>query len=653
MLREELDDTPRAFDALLEAVRLDSSDDDAIDALEELAARLQRTPEFLDAIEVATRRSERAPHGALRLLERAVHAVRGVPGEERQLERYVARIRAIAPEHPAVVRRDADLYGEGLHAGACHEALERARVRAAGNEERDAHVALGRLYEAAPRKLDAARAHFVRAYELDRSSIPALEGLERVLSAMGKSRDVAAVLDRQASAASDTRTREGALLRAALVHEFDLDDPGAALGKYQRVLKGNPEHREARAGVDRCFEKNGAWDERAVDLLDRARRAEGGAEKARLFAELARLQEARLLDGDGAANTLLEAYAADDRHRGVLFDLARLAEKIADYPAASAYRARLASLLGDPETRARLYVHIGQMLAEGGRDRTAARLHFERAIAAGAAHVEAWEGLQELAECTGDDVLLAEALAMRAELSRDVSESVELYLELAGLKAGLGDARGATEAWETALALAPDNEEAARALLDEYVRRERWRDALPLCELLLRIAPPADARLAFELFDRTARHALACDDPARALRAAVSAFELRGEDPAARARVVELAFRLARIPSRWRSPAMRSTPRPRRRRLARTRSSLAAMALLRGDTDAAVASSSACSTSIPTTASLSRLGEIFVARGDWTRAAECKRRQAGIDSADEKFRLLVETGEILPTARRI
>ena len=651
VLRDDLDDAPRAFEALLETVRLDPSDDASLDALEDLAARLQRTSEFLDVIEVGVRKRRGARDQALRLLERAVHAVQGVPGAERQLDRLVAGIRAIAPEHPAVARRDADLFGAEPDVDACHEALERARLRGAGNEERDAHVALGRLYETMPGKLDAARGHFVRAYELDRGALPALEGLERVLSAMDKPRDVAAVLERQANAATDKRTREGALLRASLLHEFELGELDVAIGKYQRVLRVTPESREARAGIDRCLEKKSAWDERAVDLLGRAERADAVTEKVKLFVTLARVQETRLLDGDGATHTLLKAHALDDQDRGVLFDLARLGEKNHDYPAAAAYRARLASLIGDPETRARLYVRIGQMLAEGGRDRTAARLHFERAVAIDGAHLEAWEGLQALAESTGDDARLAAALTMHAELAPDPGERVELYLELAGLLTSQGDARGATAAWETALTLAPDNEEAARALLGAYVRGERWRDALPLCELLLRTTPATDELLLHQLHDRCAHLALACDDPARALTAALAAFELRPDEAREKERVVDLAFRLradGEATERARRAldaiaAAEDAPSPD------ALFKLGAMALLRQDTDAAIDLFERVLAITPHhRPSLTRLGELHGARGDWQRAAACKRLQAeGAEGADEAFRLLVEAGELL------
>jgi tetratricopeptide (TPR) repeat protein len=644
--RENLEDPPRAFETLLDALRIDSGDEAALDTLEDLAALLRCIPEFLETVEVAIYAAT-SDQEALQLLERAVHSASGMLGEDRRLDRYIAQIRGIAPRHPAVERRVADLYAgcDGLEAA--HEALERARIRATSNEEkRDAHVALGRLYETMPDRLDASRAHFVKAYELDRSGLPALEGLERVLFGMRKFEDVALVLERLSGIAPDKRTRERALLRLALLHEHHFQNPDTALSKYQRVLTVNAQSREARAGIDRCFERMHAWDELVHELGRRATLASDPREKANTLAKLARLHETRLLDADSAMKALLKAHALDDENKPILFELARLSEKNCDYPAAAAYRARLAQLTGDPNTRVQMYIGIGLMLSTDDRDPVAARLHFERAVALDASNVAAWEHLQTLAASAGEAGRTAEALRMRAEHATSKEQQASLYMELAELQKVRGLSQEANDAYAKVLASDPENKTAARALLDEHVRNQRWRDALPLCELLMN-----STRDSFELFEQGARLALTCDDPARALTAQLSAFELRPRDEGARGRVIDLAYRLRADADCMAAAqsALLAIAEDLDGLQADPLFKLGALALSRGDTDAALAIFEHLLSQAPHhRPTLSRMGEIYMARGDWPRAAECKRTLAeGVESSDEKFRLLVETGEIL------
>src|SRR5690606_28469752 len=95
------------------------------------------------------------------------------------------------------------------------------------------------------------------------------------------------------------------------------------------------------------------------------------------------------------------------------------------------------------------------------------------------------------------------------------------------------------EAFEGAIRSDSTNETAAAALVDAYASEERWREASPLCELLVNAA--IRDRNEGALFTRlrlSTRIAAALGEPDRAMTSALSALEARPDHLDARADLV-------------------------------------------------------------------------------------------------------------------
>ncbi|MEO6420462.1 MAG: hypothetical protein ABIP39_13685, partial [Polyangiaceae bacterium] len=227
-----------------------------------------------------------------------------------------------------------------------------------------------------------------------------------------------------------------------------------------------------------------------------------------------------------------------------------------------------------------------------------------------------------------------------------------LFVDLAMLLLDeLGDKRGAYEAYEQAMLADPGNEVAAGALLEVYVRAERWREASSACELLVHAATrDLEIERACELLALAGKIAMAESDAPRALLAAVAAFDLTPHTTSAREGLIGAAHRLLATPK----ALARATPGLRS--LLREPTALGAPSLVMLGEIAGALGHEAGSIDLFRKALVfdaynprahARLAEAFVAKGMFELAANHKEKQAlGSRDDAQQFALLVEAGDI-------
>jgi tetratricopeptide (TPR) repeat protein len=657
IFRDKLGDDAQAFDGLLAAFRADPMDLAIVRALEELARGQSRFQELVDAAgRLVEREAALGPERELHLCELVARWLREELKNPAATAPFIARIKNIDPAHPAVQRRMADLFGERGAWEAQKEALERALLRAPDAEKKDGEMALGALLEKlvhVPRHAELARAHYQRARALDPTAFEPLEALERIYRAETKYTELVDVLEAQVDVAPDNKRRISSLLRLAAVHEHQFVKPRAAASKLELVLALEPVNTEAFDGLERNYRAVRAWDELVRVLERRADVAATPSARARIHSQIAEIHESKREHLDAAIKSYSAASKADPSNKRAVWELARLHEKRKDYPAAAAYRAKIADLTKDPAQKATIFAAIGEMLLEGDRDPSGARANFERAVALDCTLVRAWEAIQLHAERSGDEVRAADCLAMRALYTEPVRLKAQLYVELGELRGeALGDSEGAYQAFDQAWKADPTNEVAARAVLDDYVARGRLQEASPVCELLVHAATrDGDVQRAHELFEIAAHIATANGDRERALVALVSAFEAMPRAAGGRERLIDAAHGLRE------DPRLLGRTRKALDAIARQPGSLSVDHLVKlasalralGDGERALDLFQKATAIVPHhEVALVELAELHAERGDWTRVAMCKRKQAlGSRDEDEQFRLYVEAGEIL------
>jgi tetratricopeptide (TPR) repeat protein len=632
---EELRDATAATDALVEALAIDPECDGTAEFLESIAvSRDGGWTALVDAIAAKILLVEDNPTKA-RLAERVVRWARGEMNDPGTADRFLASMRTFDPAHPLVHQRLATVYGGAGAWDSQREALVRALSRAERDEDRRALlVSLGQLHEDKIPNSKLANEHYELALTLDPCCMPALEGLERLCRIAEQYARLAEILDAQVDAGMEAPVRAKALVRLGELLEHRFVRPREALEKYALALEIDPSTPHAADGLERCWQAVRDWGMLATVLERRAANAADPLEAIAALERLGEVRESKQQDLEGAFTAWRRVYELDTCHATAIQRLARLCEKQGDVTAAAAYRARLADLAEDPREKARIHVVVGEMLAPPDRDPACARIHFERAVEMDPRNAGAWEQLQKLAEREGDMMYATFCLERRAEQTESARAKAVLLVELARLRASLGDSRGALATFEYAFETDATNEAAARAVLEDWSRREKWQDAQRACEVLLAAATrDGDARTVLKLLRLSTRIALAVGDVDRALVAAAAALDMSQADAGARDDLLHVCHEVRGRPELH--ERIRTLVAP----IAKDAMDLPPASLVRlgeirvaaGDPEGgAEMLRLALSREGDNPGALASLCKVFVDRQDWGRAANCMHRLARV-----------------------
>ncbi|HEU5055196.1 MAG TPA: tetratricopeptide repeat protein, partial [Kofleriaceae bacterium] len=182
------------------------------------------------------------------------------------------------------------------------------------------------------------------------------------------------------------------------------------------------------------------------------------------------------------------ALAAQPERRESLAAQARLYRRIDPNGRALEVLVQHARLEG--ERGADLWVEAGEVAAELG-DADVAQRHLERALSLDARHHRALLALARVHQESGQWANAASRLAEAAEATANRREKIDLLLEAAGVyDERLDQADRALAVWLKVLELDPEHEVAGRAAAERLCAAARWQEALPICEMLVRTAPP-------------------------------------------------------------------------------------------------------------------------------------------------------------------
>jgi tetratricopeptide (TPR) repeat protein len=650
---ERLNDHQQATDALVEALALDPFDNGTVDALEQIARAHSAWSPLIVSTDEAMKSVKNDRDRETKLCEHLVRWYEGEKGAPELAAPYRERIRKLDPKHPLVQQElAASYYAQGQYALA-RDALKRAIDGARRKDRAILHLGLGTLYEHHLGDPGEAQKAYEAAQEIAPESHDALMGLERIYRALEKFRELEGVLGRLATSPTESaEDRAGALMRLAELNEKHFLRYDVAAQKLEEVLAFDPAPEGALAALERCQRAMRAWSDLTATLDQRAEAAGDPSEKAEVLFRRAEVEESKLGDLDAAVATYERILRLDDRATLPLNELARLSEKKQDWPAAAAYRAKLAGLQSDGGTAAQLLVQIGDMLAQPGRNPESARGYYERALALVPSHPGAWEALQRDAERSGDGERIVYCLEQRVQVTEASRMRAQLLVELARQRKQLGNDAGAFAAYEEAIRADSTNELAAASVLPVYAKESRWQEAAPLCELLVNAATrDADRERSFALLRLAARIATRMGDGERALTAALAAFELSPSSLDGRRDVLATLHALlgnrAQL-ERGRAAALRISddsqdlPPPALVQLAELEHAFSL-------DDRALDSLSRALADAPTDPdALRAAATLYEARGDLANAAGFKLRLGAVtEDLQARYRLFVDAGDML------
>lgn len=539
-LRDDLGDGAQAADALLEALAADPLREEVVENLEPLLRAQGRLHEALD---VAQRLAVASPDRA-RALAFAELAVRwyGELGHGDAARQWVERIRAIDSTHALVHMVEAALARER---GDLKRELDELDFAVLSTRRRDDRLKIhllmaSRFLEERTLDLAKAQAHYEKAHAIDPGDPAPLRGLLHLAERRRDQVALASALRRTSEARLPADEKVTTLVLLARLEESEFKKPDAATRTLEAALGIDPTRDEAWDALERCLLASRDFPGLARALERAAGVATDPAVRRARLGRLAEVMAERLGDVRAAIDTWSRLATASPADVEIWTELARLTEKAGDVRAAVRARDVLASLATDGATCARHLVAAAQMLGPSAPDE--ARSRYERAMEADPRNAAAHKALVWDARSAGDQGRALRYLEERARGEEMPRTRASAFVELARARTRAGDEAGARVAWDEAWAADPENEAAASALAAAFAAEGQNDEALRACDVAVPAATrdlDVDRACALRLAEAVAAEALG--DIARALGAAMTAYELKPSSPSVKDALAQAA----------------------------------------------------------------------------------------------------------------
>ncbi len=510
---EHMTDPDAAQKHLDKAISLDAEN---LSALKALGSLHEKRGNFTQAVEMLLR-AEAASGSRNERVALLWHAASLVDQEledpAKALELY-ERVLKLDPDHVDAGQKVADRLVTTRRWEDALPVLEMLARQAEGLDrlERSRREAqLGKAYEALHRTEKAAR-HFRNAVDADPDSLDAAIGLAGVLMAEARSQEgtdkagetwkevekrCRELLARHRSGISDGQTAEiwfrlGTANRA-------LGEDKKAEAAFRRALEKEPLHEPTLEAMVELGGARGEWrmvaDAKRSQIDAVARREGTDYLRAKLFEEIGDLYRERIKDVTSATGAYLEGLKIAPASRVMLHKLLEAFTEQRQWRRAIETLDQLSGLEDSPERRARFHYTAAVIARDELGDAELAIDKFNAALDDAPLTPKAFEGAEKLLFDRKDWKNLARAY--RRQLKRlgedaPVDRLLDLWTKLGDTYGEhLGDTEAATEAYQVACELAPDDVQRHEQLADLYLEagESRRTEAIQELQFLLSHAP--------------------------------------------------------------------------------------------------------------------------------------------------------------------
>ncbi len=390
-----------------------------------------------------------------------------------------------------------------------------------------AKLQIAEVYEDRVAQPEEAIATYREVYERDSANLVALKGLERLYARTARWQNLLEILEREFEVVNTERERIAILLRLAAMWEEEFLKNAKAAECLEKVLDIDPNHVDALNGLARLYRNMQEWS-KLVETYERHIQATPDrSEKIRCYKAQGDVYQKEVSDVDRAVDSYLNVLSIDDKDVEALDALATLYDKREDYSSSLDMMEQLVRLVDDPKRQVELKFRMGRNLDEHLGDRVAALDHYQTALDLEPGHLPTLEAMRKIQIDSGDWLAAAKLLQQESEYTESGRLKAERLVELGKVyQQHLDEEEKAIEAFEQAYKLDEDNEDAALPLVDHYAKEERWGDAFPLLQMLVKRSGKRDQseqhRLAFMLGEASS----AVKEKEEAIKAFTKAYQL-------------------------------------------------------------------------------------------------------------------------------
>ncbi|MCC6809135.1 MAG: hypothetical protein IT381_17030 [Deltaproteobacteria bacterium] len=327
-------------------------------------------------------------------------------------------------------------------------------------------------------KQEVALERYERAYDVDPSYLPTLEGLGHAYLRFEK-------WEQALKAFNAILVNRDSLTNAEVVDLFaqtgDLllktKQPEKAKKQFEKALELDPQHPASLKNLSKVQEELGDF-EGAYDALHRYIDLATPDERAKILLSLAQLSRERLNDPYRAIDALLEAQKAEPNNVDVLEALVQLYTDTKQVPKIAELSEQLVGLLKDDKKKVLFAMRLGDLYQKDIKDLNRSLKYYNAALDADPAQAAAFEAIEKMLGDLQQWKMLEENYrAMIARLPATARKAkAALFRTLAELyKQVLKEQDNATTAYEVVVKLDPGNQQDALTLAALYGEKPELR----------------------------------------------------------------------------------------------------------------------------------------------------------------------------------
>ncbi|HYJ10221.1 MAG TPA: hypothetical protein VEX18_14460, partial [Polyangiaceae bacterium] len=494
-----------ALDVMLAAVREFPSELSLWDRAEALATTAGRPTDLAETMRDVLRGKHDAALES-ELSERAARLHEDKLGDPNGATPYLERVLAVSPGNEAAFQRLKDILTAAERWGELEALYDRAS-RATDDLERrvDMLVEVALICEEIIEDAAKATGYYERIVAIDPVHDPAIRALDRLYLKQGRSKELAALLERRLETALGDEAFELKLRLAKL--QLELHQPDKAIGHVEDVLRERPNDFEARELAERML-AIGELRPRAAralevvyEIRDEVRdlvrvlairleslvTGEVAEERRDLLRRIAMLRDDRLHDDQGALDALAELVPMDPLDLEARTRLLEIGRRVSAHERVADVLTKASERAATPPVKGEILTAVARTYEELLADPNRAEAVYRRIITLDESDPElvlpAAKALERLYVAGGDSNKLAEMLRLQVQHEQDGGLRRELFGRLGTLcQSVLNDEAGAIEAWRSRVEENPEDGEALAALDRLYESAGRYRDLVSVLQ---------------------------------------------------------------------------------------------------------------------------------------------------------------------------
>ena len=546
-LQQNLADPEGAWEAYARAFSEDPTSQAARESLEELANVLDRWEPLVKLYEGALKKKLQPELERELLLVVAVAYDEKLEKSEKAVE-YFRKAQQIVPEDASALVALERLYTRTERWPDLIETLrKKADLVSDANERVAIRTRIATVWEEMLGNPEEAISAWNEVLGENPENLQALRALDRLYVAREEYRELADNLQRQLQLASDPGETVRLLGRLGLLREQNLDDPGAAVDTYRRVLEIEPDQAEAITALNRIlpdanyelavaqllepvYRRRGDYPNLVAVQEVEARHASTAEQKIAILRQVAEAHELGLDDPESAYDALGRALREDPLHPELQVQIERLARVLGKLEDLVHRYASLVSGVSDAELKNALYHKIATLWEVDLRRDKEAAAAYASALEVSPRDLTAANALEQIYLRTGDYVQLVALLLRKADIVTTPAEKKDLYYKAAQLdEEVLENLEKAIEVYRLVLQVDPADAVALDNLERLYIRLSMWGDLKDVYAKKAELATsPSEKKQMLYVLGQV--HDRELQDPARAIDTYKEILDLDPDD---------------------------------------------------------------------------------------------------------------------------